>query len=174
MLKSFLQGSWLGHPLHPALVHLPTALWPAALVFDVLSRTTDDPEIFLRTSFTCIAAGLVVALLAVPTGIADWLDIKPEKPAWKLGLLHAGLNATIAVLWVISLFIRWEHWDSGWPIRTLPLTLSIVANGLLLVSGWIGGRMVFEHGIGVARMSKQEWRERANRDRANLPPEKKE
>lgn len=37
LLKDFLQGKWLGHPLHPLLVHLPTALWPAALVFDILS-----------------------------------------------------------------------------------------------------------------------------------------
>ena len=30
-LKDLLQGKWLGHPLHPALVHVPTGLWPAAL-----------------------------------------------------------------------------------------------------------------------------------------------
>src|SRR5688572_10690449 len=36
-MKEFLQGKWLGHPLHAALVHLPMALWPAAAVFDVLA-----------------------------------------------------------------------------------------------------------------------------------------
>ena len=29
MIKAFLQGKWLGHPLHPAMVHLPTGAWTA-------------------------------------------------------------------------------------------------------------------------------------------------
>ena len=38
LFKALLQGKWLGHPLHPALVHLPTGLFPAALLFDVIGR----------------------------------------------------------------------------------------------------------------------------------------
>jgi uncharacterized membrane protein len=36
MIKSFLQGKWLGHPLHPALVHIPVGAWTAALIFDLI------------------------------------------------------------------------------------------------------------------------------------------
>jgi hypothetical protein len=35
-LFDFLKGTWLGHPLHPILVHVPMAMWPGALIFDVL------------------------------------------------------------------------------------------------------------------------------------------
>ena len=81
----FLQGKWLKHPLHPALVHIPAALWPAAFAFDLLSQFRTY-NAFVQLSFYGILLGLLVALLAIPTGYADWTDIRPEKPAWKLGL----------------------------------------------------------------------------------------
>jgi hypothetical protein len=44
-----------------------------------------------------------------------------------------------------------------------------VANGVLFVSGYLGGRMAFEHGVGVARMSKKKWRAIAEAGHARLP-----
>ena len=29
---------WLGRPLHPIVVHVPMAMWPGALIFDLLSQ----------------------------------------------------------------------------------------------------------------------------------------
>ena len=37
-LLDILKGTWLGHPLHPILAHIPMAMWPGALIFDLLSR----------------------------------------------------------------------------------------------------------------------------------------
>ena len=51
------------------------------------------------------------------------------------------------------------------------LALSAIAVGLLAVSGYIGGRMVFEHGVSVARLSKKKWRALAAAGHANLLPE---
>ena len=76
MLKAFLQGKWLGHPLHPALVHLPVGLFPAALLFDLLSRGGDGGNAIVQTSFYCIAVGLIVGLLAAPAASAT----RPDGP----------------------------------------------------------------------------------------------
>ena len=57
-LKGILQGKWLGHPLHPALVHLPTGLWPAALIFDLVSRGGDGKNAAVRIAFGAIAVGV--------------------------------------------------------------------------------------------------------------------
>ena len=32
----------------------------------------------------------------------------------------------------------------------LPMILSVVTVAMLLVSGWLGGKLVFEHGVGVS------------------------
>src|SRR5437762_13190442 len=93
--KDLLQGKWLGHPLHPALVHVPTGLWPAALVFDLINYFGPASNSLARTASGCIAMGLLAALAAIPAGLADWWDIKPGKPARKLGWWHMGLNAAV-------------------------------------------------------------------------------
>jgi hypothetical protein len=90
-LINFLKGTWLGHPLHPILVHVPMAMWPGALIFDLLSRWNGN--VMVRLSFYAIIFGLVASLLAVPTGVVDWSGIKKEDrrrdcPARRIILLH--------------------------------------------------------------------------------------
>src|SRR3954462_4659879 len=105
-LLDFLTGKWLGHPLHPILVHIPMAMWPGALVFDILSQWQIGGNSTVRLSFYAIALGLLVSLLAVPAGLLDWSGIKREKPAWKIGLYHMILNALVALILVINLVLR--------------------------------------------------------------------
>jgi uncharacterized membrane protein len=172
LLKNFLQGRWLGHPLHPALVHLPTGLWPAALLFDLLSRAGVGGSAMVLTSFACIAGGLLAVLAAVPTGIADWSDVKREKPAWKTGLVHMILNVIATALFGLNLWLRWDDVGRADVVSTGELLLSLLGVGVLGASGYLGGRMAYEHGIGVARMSKDKWRRMAEAAHANVPPAK--
>jgi uncharacterized membrane protein len=166
----FLQGKWLKHPLHPALVHVPTALWPMALLMDVISQFRPD-NAFVQLAFYAIGLGLVVAILAIPTGYADWTDIRPEKPAWKLGLYHMILNVIISILWGINLALRVQGSQTDSSVSLGLVGLSAVAMLLLLVSGYLGGRMIYAYGINVARLSKKKWRKIAQNGGAAVPPE---
>jgi uncharacterized membrane protein len=170
-VKEFLQGTWFKHPLHPMLVHIPTALWPAALLFDILTTLGIGGNALVRTSFYAILFGLLVTVLAVPTGIADWWDIKKEKPAWKLGLYHMALNLVAAVIWAINLALRGGPALEAASVATLPLILSMVGTLLLFVSGYLGGRMIYDHGTSIARLSKEKWRQIAQAGGARLPSE---
>ena len=172
-IKGFLQGKWLGHPLHPALVHIPTALWPAALLFDLLSWTDLGGPIPVQISYYAIFTGLIVALVAALTGLADWADIKPDKPAKKIGLAHMVLNLTVTALFALNLWLRAQLPTSTDAVPLHLIGLTLVATLILLVSGYLGGRMVFEHGISVARHNKKELRQRAEAAGANLPAEQK-
>ena len=165
----FLQGKWLGHPLHPILVHIPTALWPAALVFDLLSWFGVGGNALVRAATYAILVGLVVAVAAVAAGIADWSGIKRERPAWKIGLIHMLLNLAVIIVWAIDLYLRWGTRDVAARVGTIPLLLSLVGTLVLLVSGYLGGRLVYDYGISVARNSKEEWRRAAEAGGARVP-----
>jgi uncharacterized membrane protein len=171
MLKALLQGKWLGHPLHPALVHLPIGLFPAALLFDLLSRGGDGGNAIVQTSFYCITLALIGSLLAAPAGLADWLDIKPDKPAYRIGLWHMGLNVLMVIIWAINLGLRWSDFRWQTRVATTPLVLSAVGTVMLAVSGYLGSRMVFDLGVGVARMSKGKWRKLAQAGRSKVAAE---
>src|SRR5688500_1405154 len=153
-IKGFLQGKWLGHPLHPALVHLPTALWPAALFFDLVSRTDLGDNVPVQMAYYAILTGLLVALLAALAGLADWLDIKPENPARKLGLIHMVLNLVAVAVFALNLWLRAQLPVETATIPLLHLGLTVLGNLLIAVSGYLGGRLVFHYGISVARHNK--------------------
>src|SRR5207302_7807137 len=105
-LLDILKGTWLEHPLHPILAHVPMAMWPSALIFDLLSQRQIGGNAMVRLSFYAIIFGLAAALLAVPTGLVDWSGIKREKPAWKIGLYHMSLNLIATLLFAVNLALR--------------------------------------------------------------------
>jgi uncharacterized membrane protein len=168
----FLQGKWLGHPLHPALVHLPIGAWCTACALDVINRYGPQSEVPARLALYFVGAGLVMALLAVPTGIADWTGIKKENPAWKIGIWHMVINALAALVWCGNFGLRLHRLDSSEPITEAVLLTSATGTLLLLLSGYLGKLMVFDRGISVARESKKKWRAIAARGGARLPPPK--
>jgi len=170
-LLNFLKGKWLGHPLHPILVHIPMAMWPGALIFDLLSQWGIGGNAVVRLSFYAIAFGLVASLLAVPTGILDWSGIKKEKPAWKIGLYHMTLNLVVALLFAINFGLRLQIYREATQVDGMPLLLSIIGTAILIVSAYLGGMMTYQYGISVARMSKKKWRKIAEAGGANVPPE---
>jgi hypothetical protein len=43
-LRNFLNGTWLGEPLHVVLTDVPVGAWTVATVFDLLDLVFDRPE----------------------------------------------------------------------------------------------------------------------------------
>jgi uncharacterized membrane protein len=166
----FFQGKWLKHPLHPALVHIPTGLWISAFFIDVFSLFRADNGL-VQLAFYALLVGLLVAVLAIPTGYADWTDIRPEKPARKLGLYHMILNVIVSILWGINLALRVQGFQTDTSVPLALVGLSAIATVLLLISGYLGGRMIYAYGISVARLSKKKWRKIAQEGGAAVPPE---
>jgi uncharacterized membrane protein len=167
-----LKGKWLGHPLHAAIVHVPVALWPAALVCDLLSWAGVGGNAMVKLSFIAIAFGLAGAAFAVPTGVADWSEIKQDKPAWRIGLYHMGANLIVIILYGINLGLRLENFKTATRIGSAPIILSVIGTILLFGSAYLGGMMVYDQGIGVARQSKDKWRRVAEAGKSNVPPQK--
>jgi len=171
-LVDFLQGKWLGHPLHPAIVHVPVGAWVAACALDVAARLGASSPLLPRLALYCVLAGLVTVLAAVPTGLAEWSAIKTEKPAWKVALLHLVLNLCAALTWAANLGVRWPARTQSQPVSNAVLLTSLVATAFLLAGGYVGTRLVSDYGIGVARLSKKKWRDLAARGGARLPEPK--
>jgi len=110
-------------------------------------------------------------LLAVPTGVVDWAGVKKQNPAWKIGLYHMILNLVVVVLFAINLGLRMHTFRDATRVQGPPLALSIIGTVLLIGSAYLGGMMVYDYGISVARMSRKKWRGIAEAGSANLPPE---
>jgi hypothetical protein len=64
-LRNFLNGTWLGEPLHVVLTDLPVGAWTVAMVFDLLDLVLDRRE-FASAADASIGIGLVGAAGAAP------------------------------------------------------------------------------------------------------------
>src|SRR5436305_3182722 len=73
-IRNFLNGTWLGEPLHVVLKDVPIGAWTVAMVFDALDLLRNRRE-FALAADTSIAIGLVGAAGAAATGVTDWSDV---------------------------------------------------------------------------------------------------
>ena len=110
MLKEFLQGRALNHPLHPLLVHLPVGLWVANLIFDIMYMSTGNPG-YAVTAFYCLTLGIIGAVFAAITGIADYLEIESGTLPKRIATYHLLLNVFVVCLYVVNFFLR--HFSLG-------------------------------------------------------------
>ncbi len=159
-------------PYHAVVVHVPVGAWTFAFIFDLLTWMDMVGNTLVRLSFFSIILGLALALVAVPTGVLDWGGVKPDKPAWKTGLYHMAMNLFVTVLFAINLGVRLADWREAERVELLPLVLSAIGTVLLLISAWLGGRMVFHHGVSVARGSKEKWKKMAVKGGSHVPADK--
>jgi uncharacterized membrane protein len=136
-----------GHPIHPMLVAIPIGLWIFSLVCDFIAMRSGTPANWATASFYAMVGGIIGALAAALPGLVDLLSVVRHTPARSTGFTHMGLNLFIVLLYVINASMRWNAHDVA--VSGAPLLLSIVSIALLLVSGWLGGKMVYEAGVAV-------------------------
>ena len=143
-------ASIAGHPIHPMLIPFPLALWATSFVVDVLFYFLRHPTLLVIAKFM-IAAGCLGAIAAAIPGIIDWLAIK-NGDAKRVANWHARLNVAALVIFAISLFLRMNRYSELVGRRLIfPFLLSLVGVILILISGWLGGELVFHYGIGDTR-----------------------
>ncbi len=149
-----------GHPVHPMLVAFPIGLWIFSLVCDIFFRATGNTT-WDTVSFFSMAGGIVGAIAAAVPGFIDLMAM-PESPAKRIGMGHALLNVAALLIFVADFSVR----SSVGP-GTVPLIMSILGVVVIMVSGWLGGSMVYLHGAAVelesqaARPPKQEMKKAA-------------
>jgi uncharacterized membrane protein len=145
-----------GHPFHPILVTIPIGAWVCSLVFDVASRiAAGGAPALVNASYWLIGIGVIGALLAAVFGLMDLFAIPPRTRARQLGLTHLALNLTIVAAYIVNFFWRHGSYDVAARTRIGPLVLSAAAIALLLVSGWLGGKLAYRYGVRVAEEATQ-------------------
>lgn len=135
-----------GHPIHPMLVVFPIAFLIAAFVSDLMARRSGG-RFWSEASLWLTGAGVVTGVAAAIPGLIDFLTI-PRAREHLAGWLHFLGNVTVLALATVSLVLRRRA-----PVNRVPtpaFVLSAVVAGLLLMTGWYGGELSYQHMIGVS------------------------
>lgn len=136
------RASIKGHPLHPMLIALPIGLWTFSLFCDVMAFVTKDAS-WATASYRCIAGGLVTGLAAAVPGLIDFFGIS-ERRTKAVAVAHMAFNLVVMAMYAADL-----AWRSSAGFGLGPVLLAAGALVFLTVSGWLGGELVYKHGMGV-------------------------
>ncbi|KAI8823456.1 uncharacterized protein EV422DRAFT_521104 [Fimicolochytrium jonesii] len=162
---SLLLGNVAGNasPIHAALVHVPATLYPFAFAADIIGLAMEKfPMTALRQyatsrglyafSYYATAAALVATIPTAITGLAEYFAIDGVRnpAAQKTARWHSGLNVVASGIALFNFLAKRKAVDFQ-PYR-FNVLLSGVGLAGIIASLYLGGHLVYKHGVGVRRM----------------------
>src|SRR5437868_5578871 len=131
-IKNFLNGTWLGHPLHPVATDIPLGAWTVTLLLDAIENG-DRRSGLARAADASLALGLAGAAASAVSGLTDWsdTDARPRR----VGMAHAILNVGGTLLFAGSLFSRKKG------CRMTGKTLAIAGYLSIITAAYFGGQL---------------------------------
>lgn len=136
-------------PIHPRFVHFPIALSLAGVLFLVLGLLRRQ-ERFTGYGQWSLMLGWLGIIAAVITGLID--QTRAPQEAAVTAVINQHITAGIALLIASGLALYWplrnkKLWTTSARWGYLALLGAIVL--LVLVEGWLGGKLVYQYGVGV-------------------------
>jgi uncharacterized membrane protein len=135
------------HELHPTLIHAPLALLPSTVIVDLAAMFSQDRRLERagRTLWWGVAAS---GLLAGVAGMAASQEVKTDKHSKDMMFLH-GLGNVTLVLGAFGIAL----WRVSHRPSLFSCLLGLKAFAFAAYTGWLGGEMVYSHGVGVKEMT---------------------
>ena len=167
MKASYLLRGFPGHPLHPPLTDATIGTYTVATILGVLSALGVSDANTAHAWWLALVVGLVVTVPTALTGLADWLTIERGTPLFRTATTHLLAMVTATVLFLIAALVGHSGYVDA-EVNGGGLTLTILGWLMLTLGGWLGGSIVFVHGMRVLNLVD----EPAARAATPLTPEK--
>jgi uncharacterized membrane protein len=167
-LRYLIQGL-PGHPLHPPLTDATIGTYTfatAAALADVVGLSDHAAT---QGWWLALVFGLITTALTALTGLADWLTIEWGSELWKTATVHMASMLSATVFFALAAIFGHDDFKSG-NVQATSLILTLVGFGLLTLGGWLGGAVVYVHGMRVLQLV----REPTERAVAPVPHKEKE
>ena len=151
MKLSYLWHGLPGHPIHPPLTDATIGIYTFATIAAFMDVVGITHARAAHGWWIALIVGLITTALTALTGLADWLTLEWGSEIWKTATLHmfAMLSATVAfALAAVFGHTGYTHGD----VSAGAFVLTLIGFGLLTVGGWLGGAVVFVHGMRVLNL----------------------
>lgn len=132
------------HEIHPSIVHYPLALFPAAVLADLAGRLTGSRGL-MKAGATLMPIAAGSAVLTGAAGLVAQESVKHEGKAHDLLVTHRNLNLGLIAASLAMALLRQRRQKPGAGY----LLAGLAAMGAMSYSAYLGGKMVYEHGVGV-------------------------
>src|SRR5436190_7216733 len=144
-----------GHPLHPPLTDATIGMFVLAAGLAVIGALGAITEAAGKACWLALVGGLIVAVPTATTGFADWLRLEWGSARWRTATQHLTAMVTAVVLFAVAAWLQHRGYRRG-DVTTGGLVFSLAGLVTLTVGGWLGGAIVFVHGVRVLAAAEQD------------------
>jgi len=145
---SYLIKGLPGHPLHPPLTDLTIGTYTFATIAAILDKTTLVERNAAYAWWIALVIGLVSTALTATTGFIEWIDITWGSELWKTATTHMVAMLCATVVFLVAVLVGHGGYEDG-TVTTGAFILTLAGFLLLTTGGWLGGSIVFVHGMRV-------------------------
>ncbi|MDP9255644.1 MAG: DUF2231 domain-containing protein [Actinomycetota bacterium] len=145
---SALMHGTKGHPLHPPLTGVVIGMYSLATGLGVVGALGGVPEKAAVGMWLALVGGLIATVPTALTGLLDWLTISRDTPVWRTATLHMAVMLSATGLFVVSAWLQYRGYEHAY-VRNAALATTLVGFVLLSTGGWLGGAIVYVHGMRV-------------------------
>jgi uncharacterized membrane protein len=148
MMFSLMRGTE-GHPLHPPLTDAAIGAYTVATVFAVVGAFGWIEDAAGKTAWLALLVGLGAGAASALTGLAELSAIPRPSETFRTAAIHGGTMASATALFVLAAVFQYDGFHNG-SVTTAGLVLTTAAFLVLTLGGWLGGSLVFRHGMRVS------------------------
>jgi uncharacterized membrane protein len=151
MRLSVLWRGLAGHPLHPPLTDATIGIYTLATAMALLSRLGVSEGNTATVWWIALVAGLVTTVPTALTGFFDWLDISRGTALWRTATAHLSAMLIATIFFAITAGAGHSNYADG-EVSGSSLVLTLVGFAMLTLGGWLGGSIVYVHGMRVLNL----------------------
>jgi uncharacterized membrane protein len=147
----YLYRGFPGHPLHPPLTDATIGAYTFAVVAALLDVLEISDDAAAQGWALALVVALVISAATALTGFADWLQIQRGTPLWRTATAHLFAMVGATVVFLLAIAIGYSDGMDG-VVEAGPFLLTLGGFALLTLGGWLGGSIVFVHGMRVLNL----------------------
>jgi uncharacterized membrane protein len=137
-----------GHPLHPPLTDATIGMFVLATGLAVIGALGALDAAAGKACWLALIGGLIVAVPTAATGFAEWVRLPWGSPAWRTATWHLTVMVGAVTLFALAAWLQHAGYEDD-DVTAGGLILSIAGLLALTAGGWLGGKLVFVHGLRV-------------------------
>jgi uncharacterized membrane protein len=143
-----------GHPLHPPLTDATIGIYTFATIAAVADVLGISNNAATHGWWLALLAGLITTVATALTGLLEWLTIERGTELWKTATFHALAMVTATVFFGLAALTGHGSFKEG-NVHAGPFVLTVVGFLVMTLGGWLGGAVVYVHGMRVLNLVRE-------------------
>ena len=154
MKLSYLWRGLAGHPIHPPLTDATIGTYTFATVAAFAEVTGITENAGAWGWWIALVFGLIMTVPTALTGLLDWLTITRGTELWKTATTHMIAMLSATVFFALAAIFGHSSYSHA-NVSSGAFVLTLIGFALLTLGGWLGGAIVFVHGMRVLGLKEE-------------------